>query len=97
MEDTRDHKKTDGILEGDARRRFMRSVLADLRALEQMLDAGSIERDVVRIGAVEVAPQQVADRLGMRVEGIVSQEHAKWTDARSGDGDPVEPRSSDQS
>jgi CBS domain-containing protein len=51
MEDTREHKKTDGILEGDARRRFMRSVLADLRALEQMLEAGAIERGVVRIGA----------------------------------------------
>jgi CBS domain-containing protein len=51
MEDTRDHKKTDGIFEGDARRRFMRAVLADLRALEEMLEAGSIERGVTRIGA----------------------------------------------
>ena len=51
MEDTRDHKKTDGTLEGDARRRFMRAVLADLRALEQMLAAGAFERGVVRIGA----------------------------------------------
>jgi len=51
MEDTREHKKTDGLLEGDARRRFMRAVLADLRALEQMLEAGAFERGVVRIGA----------------------------------------------
>ncbi|TMA17657.1 MAG: hypothetical protein E6J84_07300 [Deltaproteobacteria bacterium] len=51
MEDTREHKKTDGLLEGEARRRFMRAVLADLRALEQMLEAGAFERGVVRIGA----------------------------------------------
>ncbi|HWE25310.1 MAG TPA: CBS domain-containing protein [Myxococcales bacterium] len=51
MEDTREHKKTDGLLEGEARRRFMRAVLADLRALEEMLAAGVFERDVVRIGA----------------------------------------------
>ena len=51
MEDTREHKKTDGILEGEARRRFMRAVLADLRALEQMLAAGAFERGVTRIGA----------------------------------------------
>src|SRR6267142_208429 len=51
MEDTREHKKTDGLLEGDARRRFMRAVLADLRALEQMLEASAFERGVVRIGA----------------------------------------------
>ena len=51
MEDTREHKRTDGVLEGEARRRFMRAVLADLRALEQMLAAGAFERGVVRIGA----------------------------------------------
>ena len=51
MEDTREHKKTQGLLEGDARRRFLRAVLADLRALEQMLAAGAFERGVVRIGA----------------------------------------------
>src|SRR5438067_6497411 len=51
MEDTREHKKTDGLLEGDARRRFMRAVLADLRALEQMLASDAFERGVVRIGA----------------------------------------------
>jgi CBS domain-containing protein len=51
MEDTREHKKTQGPLEGDARRKFMRTVLADLRALEQMLEAGAFERGVVRIGA----------------------------------------------
>ena len=32
---THEHKRTDGVLEGDARRKFMRAVLADLRALEQ--------------------------------------------------------------
>src|SRR5471032_1017006 len=51
MDDTHEHKKTDGILEGDSRRRFMRAVLADLRALEQMLAANAFERGVVRIGA----------------------------------------------
>jgi len=51
MEDTRDHKKTDGGLSGEERRRFMRSVLRDLRALERMQDAGAFERGVTRIGA----------------------------------------------
>src|SRR5471032_1524033 len=51
MDDTHEHKKTDGVLEGDARRRFMRAVLADLRALEEMLKADAFERGVVRIGA----------------------------------------------
>jgi len=36
---------------GEQRRRFMRSLLADLRALEQMLAAGAIEEGVTRIGA----------------------------------------------
>src|SRR5207237_1809599 len=51
MEDTREDKTTDGLLEADARRRFLRAVLADLRALEQMLAADAFERGVVRIGA----------------------------------------------
>jgi CBS domain-containing protein len=48
---THEHKRTDGVLEGDARRKFMRAVLADLRALEEMLKADAFERGVVRIGA----------------------------------------------
>ena len=51
MEDTRDHKKTDGALAGDARRKFMRAVLHDLRALERIIEAGGFERGVSRIGA----------------------------------------------
>jgi CBS domain-containing protein/gamma-glutamylcysteine synthetase len=38
-------------LDGDRRRGFMRHLLADLRALEQMLDGGLIEEGVRRIGA----------------------------------------------
>ncbi len=36
---------------GEQRRRFTRALLADLRALEQMLDDGAIEEGVTRIGA----------------------------------------------
>ena len=51
MEDTRDHKKTDGSLQGDERRKFMRAILNELRALERMLQDGAFERGVQRIGA----------------------------------------------
>jgi len=51
MEDTRGHKKVEGELEGEARRRFTRAVLADLRALEQMIDAKLLETGTPRIGA----------------------------------------------
>jgi CBS domain-containing protein/gamma-glutamylcysteine synthetase len=51
MEDTREHKKTDGELSGESRRRFMRALLTDLRALERMLADGAFERGVSRIGA----------------------------------------------
>ncbi len=51
MEDTREHKKTDGALVGDARRKFMRAVLHDLRALERIIEDGGFERGVSRIGA----------------------------------------------
>jgi CBS domain-containing protein/gamma-glutamylcysteine synthetase len=51
MEDTRDHKTITGELNGTDRRRFMRSVLRDLRALERMLQEGMFERGVARIGA----------------------------------------------
>ena len=51
MEDTRDHKKTSGAIEGDERRKFMRAVLNDLRALERMIEEGMFERGVSRIGA----------------------------------------------
>jgi CBS domain-containing protein len=51
MEDTREHKKTDGELSGEERRRFMQAILSDLRALEQMDASGTFERGVSRIGA----------------------------------------------
>ena len=51
MEDTRDHKKVEGELEGEARRQFTRALLSDLRALEQMLANGQFETGVSRIGA----------------------------------------------
>jgi CBS domain-containing protein len=51
MEDTREHKTTTGELEGEERRRFMRALLSDLRALERMLAEGLFERGVARIGA----------------------------------------------
>jgi CBS domain-containing protein len=50
-DNTHEHKKTQGVLEGDARRLFMRAVLADLRALERMLVNDQFEKGVVRIGA----------------------------------------------
>ena len=37
MGDTREHKKVEGELEGESRRRFTQAVLTDLRALERML------------------------------------------------------------
>ena len=52
MDDTREHKKTTtGELVGDERRRFMRALLTDLRALERMLTEGMFERGVARIGS----------------------------------------------
>lgn len=51
MEDTREHKATTGELEGEERRRFMRALLSDLRALERMLAEGMFERGVARIGS----------------------------------------------
>lgn len=51
MGDTREHKVVGGALEGEARRRYMRALLTDLRALERMLEEGTFERDVARIGA----------------------------------------------
>ena len=51
MEDTRDHKTTTGALEGADRRRFVRALLGDLRALERMLAEGMFESGVARIGA----------------------------------------------
>lgn len=51
MEDTREHKTTTGELEGEERRRFMRALLSDLRALERMLAEGMFERGVARIGS----------------------------------------------
>ena len=51
MSDTRAHKTLSGALAGDERRRYMRALLTDLRALEKMLAEGMFERDVLRIGA----------------------------------------------
>ena len=51
MDDTRAHKKTQGELSGEDRRRFMRAVLGDLRAMDRMLVEGAFERGVSRIGA----------------------------------------------
>src|SRR5205085_5963818 len=50
MEDTHEHKKTTGELTSAERRRFMRSLLADLRAVERMLAEGMFEKGVARIG-----------------------------------------------
>ncbi len=51
-ENTRSHKDvpSDGH-EGKSRRDFMRALLADLRALERMLEEGRFEKGVKRIGA----------------------------------------------
>ena len=50
MEDTREHKTTTGELSSGERRRFMRALLTDLRAVERMLAEGMFERGVQRIG-----------------------------------------------
>lgn len=51
MDDTREHKRIAGALDGEERRRYMRALLTDLRGLERMLAEGTFERDVTRIGA----------------------------------------------
>lgn len=51
MEDTRDHKKVEGELAGEERRRFTRAILTDLRALERMLDEGLFDEGPPHIGA----------------------------------------------
>ena len=51
MEDTREHKTTTGELSGDERRKFMRALLVELRALERMLAEGMFEKGVARIGS----------------------------------------------
>lgn len=48
---TRAHKEIKLERDASAGRAFIRSILADLRALETMLEAGVFERGVVRIGA----------------------------------------------
>ncbi|MCC6872696.1 MAG: CBS domain-containing protein [Sandaracinaceae bacterium] len=50
-DDTRDHTKVEGELEGEARRLFTQAVLNDLRALERMLADKMFEVGVPRIGA----------------------------------------------
>ena len=51
MELTQHHKQIDGELEGEARRRFMRILLNELHALEQLVQGDRFERGVSRIGA----------------------------------------------
>ena len=51
IDNTHEHKQTQGELEGAGRRAFMRAVLNDLRALEQMVADNAFERGVSRIGA----------------------------------------------
>ncbi len=48
---TRPHKEVEAEHQGESRRRFMRAILADLRALERMLKEGRLESGVRRIGA----------------------------------------------
>jgi CBS domain-containing protein/gamma-glutamyl:cysteine ligase YbdK (ATP-grasp superfamily) len=45
------HNKVEAELEGESRRQFMRSLLADLKALETMLAEGMFETGIRRIGA----------------------------------------------
>ena len=51
QEDTHEHKQTTGELSSAERRRFMRSLLSDLRAVERMLAEGMFERGVSQVGA----------------------------------------------
>ncbi|HEY8430702.1 MAG TPA: CBS domain-containing protein [Sandaracinaceae bacterium] len=51
MGETRDHKKVEGELEGESRRRFTHAVLTDLRALERMIALGLFEVGQPKIGA----------------------------------------------
>ena len=51
MPETRAHKQIEGGLEGAARRDFIRALLRDLEAFEQMSKSGAFERGVTRIGA----------------------------------------------
>ncbi len=51
MSDANTRKATTSELSGEARRNFMRALLADLRALERMLAEGLFEQGVARIGA----------------------------------------------
>ncbi|HJZ88428.1 MAG TPA: glutamate-cysteine ligase family protein [Polyangia bacterium] len=51
MATTRPHKEVESSHEGKSRRDFMRAILQDLRALENMLEGGWIESGVRRIGA----------------------------------------------
>ena len=75
IDNTHEHKKMDGQLEGESRRTFMRAVLNDLRALERMLADGAFERGVSRIGA---PCQQRLDQ----VHGVAGVRHWRWTLAR---------------
>ena len=50
QEDTHEHKQTTGELSSAERRRFMRALLNDLRAVERMHADGMFEKGVSRIG-----------------------------------------------
>jgi predicted transcriptional regulator len=51
MHDARGHKNVGGELEGAERRDFVRALLNELRALEQLVAEGAFERGIERIGA----------------------------------------------
>lgn len=48
---TRSHKETDGELVGERQREFMSAILADVRALERMIEENLFETGIRRIGA----------------------------------------------
>src|SRR4051812_40251401 len=48
---TREHKDVDGRLEGERQREFTSALLADVRALERMIEDKRFEHGIRRIGA----------------------------------------------
>lgn len=69
-ENTRSHKDVPADShEGKSRRDFMRAVLADLRALERMLEEGRFEKGVSRIGAEQ--EMFITDRAFQPAAGVL--------------------------
>ena len=69
-DNTRSHKDVPAEgHQGKSRRDFMRAVLADLRALERMLEEGMFERGVKRIGAEQ--EMFITDRSFQPVPGVL--------------------------